>query len=430
MLIALLFLAGATFAWFAISTAPEISGISVSIGGAETILLALDNPDVINKNTLDYRTTVSLNDIFSSYTALTPVSTADLVNWYLPTYDLQTGNLNPASEFILDNSLTFANKYRYKTMYGKIVYAVDGQLTTENVTSSGRISLDSAAMLTGYDLFTAESSGMYVYADVWMKTTAEEGCDVRLSFPHYGVETAANGNEMDGFFGTYVLPKLGIATDEDTGEETLRSLSNNAETSVRIGMQIFGNAVSENEAERNTVTEWYIYEPNADRRSNLNRKPVIQSTGMSQHVLDYRPEEILSGGYYNRTQPIGGGASPAVRELDYAHLITQAGCGWNLEDEALAETVRKGKLPNSCNLKYFGAFVPGAEIESAMNGSKNCAYPAAAPEDNCVSQVLFRLEYDKPVRIRFFVWIEGQDVDCWNDIASGDFMVNLEFAGS
>ena len=42
---------------------------------------------------------------------------------------------------------------------------------------------------------------------------------------------------------------------------------------------------------------------------------------------------------------------------------------------------------------------------------------------------LVTLTKDKPVKVRLYFWLEGQDVDCWNDIADTDFLVNLEFVG-
>ena len=39
------------------------------------------------------------------------------------------------------------------------------------------------------------------------------------------------------------------------------------------------------------------------------------------------------------------------------------------------------------------------------------------------------LRKNVPIRIRMFVWIEGQDEDCGNHVAA-DFAVNIELAGS
>ena len=35
-----------------------------------------------------------------------------------------------------------------------------------------------------------------------------------------------------------------------------------------------------------------------------------------------------------------------------------------------------------------------------------------------------------PQRIRMYIWLEGQDVDCINSAAAGSFAISLELAGS
>jgi hypothetical protein len=44
--------------------------------------------------------------------------------------------------------------------------------------------------------------------------------------------------------------------------------------------------------------------------------------------------------------------------------------------------------------------------------------------------VIAELQRNVPQRIRMFVWVEGQDVDCSNVIATSGLMLNLELAGS
>jgi hypothetical protein len=43
---------------------------------------------------------------------------------------------------------------------------------------------------------------------------------------------------------------------------------------------------------------------------------------------------------------------------------------------------------------------------------------------------IIRLERNVPQRIRMFVWLEGQDVDCVNDVNTACFALGLELAGS
>jgi hypothetical protein len=51
---------------------------------------------------------------------------------------------------------------------------------------------------------------------------------------------------------------------------------------------------------------------------------------------------------------------------------------------------------------------------------------AGATIDTCIAQ----LEKNVPQRIRMFVWIEGQDVDCIGSKGDISFTMGVEFAGS
>ena len=42
---------------------------------------------------------------------------------------------------------------------------------------------------------------------------------------------------------------------------------------------------------------------------------------------------------------------------------------------------------------------------------------------------IIELERNVPQRIRMFIWLEGQDVDCVDSVNSARFAVNIEFAG-
>ena len=42
---------------------------------------------------------------------------------------------------------------------------------------------------------------------------------------------------------------------------------------------------------------------------------------------------------------------------------------------------------------------------------------------------IVKLERNKPQRIRMFIWLEGQDMDCIDGIDASRIAVNIEFAG-
>jgi hypothetical protein len=86
-----------SYAWFTISDSPAVEGIQITIGGSNTILIAPDVSKKVGDDTYHFPGHFDNNLHFSGYeqydylnglAGLTPVSTADGVNWYLAeTYD-------------------------------------------------------------------------------------------------------------------------------------------------------------------------------------------------------------------------------------------------------------------------------------------------------------------------------------------------------
>ncbi|GEM_PF-2454017 len=523
LLLSFLLMTGTTLAWYTISVNPEISGITMSIAAFETILIARDDKNVEDPHDLDFKETVDISDIMVYYNDLTPVSTVNLQQWFIPTY-ARDGKPNEPDKFIMDDKLEYANRLMVETDSGGIVYQV-----TTNPESSSSITISSAIPLTGLELLEAEKKGYYVYTDVWLKSTAKDGSDVRLSFPQYSIDKASAANEMGGFFGTYVLPQISLTVADDHSE-FIKSVSRNAETSLRIGFQIYGNGIGSG------ATDYYIFEPNADRHSADNKPD-----GDGEYVVGYDVNSsAYSGtsayvdGVYIPTQPIGydftkdnvepipqydengypiylytkvtdpdlfetvtsgltfyiekagtydgytmvsraqaktkysEGTDVFTREqktemgnvhhafamdLDPDRLIVQMAGAWNTEAAGTREKLRTQTSLNSTDILNFGSFVNTgllygklAALKEAGGSGKFCTVNASSYYSVCTalepetdehfvisgdntSQVLLHLNYDEPVKVRLFFWVEGQDADCWNDIASGSFRVNIEFAG-
>ena len=84
-----------SYAWLVLSGNPTVTGIQIAIGGGNTILVAPDMTTVVDGATYHYPGPFSDTMNFSRYDSyaylndlagLTPVSTADGVNWFLPEY--------------------------------------------------------------------------------------------------------------------------------------------------------------------------------------------------------------------------------------------------------------------------------------------------------------------------------------------------------
>ncbi len=413
MAVAVALLVSATMAWFTISTAPEIGGMQVSIYSTRTLLLSSDGTN--------YEQYLNLSQKFTDLAPLHPVSTADGLHWFLPAYDQLTGALEDTEQFIMDDALTYGN-----------------------VSSLGA----DGSELTGYEQIAQNSRGYYVYADFWLMTEEEYGARVRLTVP----SMVTDSDVASGIYGSYVLAKPALGTDSH-GNYVLASEGRNAETTMRVGFLVNPTQTAganggmtadphyNNEYEGNT---FYIYEPNADRRSDSG-KPLADDDGEVDYIAGYQfnSATYLDGNYF-ATQPIGvtsdgaGGTTYAPVDLDPERLLIQKASAWNAES-TVDKLLHERALDSGDVAFPMGGFLNGEQIYDGLqddshagSGIENAGRilnVSAAATDIAGSTPIITLKPGEPVKVRLFVWIEGQDVDCWNDIAAGSFLVNLELAG-
>ena len=87
----------------------------------------------------------------------------------------------------------------------------------------------------------------------------------------------------------------------------------------------------------------------------------------------------------------------------------------------LASYVDKGEF-----IKSTGSLFGLATDDKVPKDNLNMLAEAGATDD----MVIATLERDIPQRIRMFIWLEGQDADCINEIATSKFVINIELAGS
>ena len=511
LLIVAALLVSASFAWFTISTNPEITGLRLSVYGDESLLLS-ESADG------DFGRELDLSDAFTGLADLHPVSTIDGKNWFIPTYSAD-GALNDPSLFTLDDTYEYAN-----------VFTVD----------------ENGNPLSGMDLFNAENNGYYVYTEFYIMTESEGGAKVRLSFPH----ADADGDWAldEGIQGTYVVPKYSFQVMEN-GTVVPSENNYSAQTAVRVGFLV--NPTEKRNSKTGTMVadtdyndayaaadkksgipacsdRFIIYEPNADVRSKIYGKPDSSSetTAEDKYIAgyDYDADLITYEGFkseigatvnidaddnetvaeygedhdavlyqdgnYIETKPIAlvsgdGEDDYQEKSIDPANLIIQKNSSWKAESitDLLQNGGNYGTLTS--NDVNIGGFLPSAGVYSAMADSLlrydetylnesadhlkvETGYVdliSRTPSRTVVRTVIeevdgeeeerqvtstevlddesFRLvnetvssgdtlittlKANEPLKIRLFIWIEGQDVDCWNDIAAGSFRVNLELS--
>ena len=138
----------ASYAWLVLSRSPEVSGIQVTIGGGNTILVAADVTQTVNGQVYHYPDYFADTLNFSRHSSyaylqtldgLMPVSTADGIHWFLPTYYAGTdeevkegkalaGELKDISQFTMELDFAHANLSGVKTIpYNAKVEKSDGK---------------------------------------------------------------------------------------------------------------------------------------------------------------------------------------------------------------------------------------------------------------------------------------------------------------
>lgn len=426
-----------SYAWLIQSTSPQIDGIYVAVGGGNTILLAADL--TVEEDDRIYHFPGAFSDrlVFSQYESyrylqqlggLTPVSTVDGQNWYLAAYygkndpmvksgAAQNGQLKPIEEFVLDDRLAYAN-----------------------LTQDQKEQIE---------------QGSYVYLDFWV---VSPGQDYRLHI--------STGEETSGSF-AIGLPDV-YAKDQD-GDDHPDSYGlsatggDAAAASVRLGflvneepvtdLSMFYYQRSEQFAARYTQLRGVYKEKNLSNADMEHRFLIYEPNG-TQHIM-----EELQGSYVV-TRPlaktgVGAGlgdvSSRLTVQAENTWLLSENGTQTRLQqafDTAVVnETFNKKDLQEIRNKFYktflqeqLATYVDDADFythtgnlyalsKSGVVGKETLAqnaHLAGATDDVYIVD----LQKNIPQRIRMFIWLEGQDVDCNNDAAESGIAINIELAGS
>ena len=427
-LIALVVVVMSTFAWYSVSDTPEVSGMRFNIGGSNTIRIAADMTQITEDGVLHYpgRFSDSLNfsrvssyDYLKNVVSLTPVSTGDGIHWFFPGDG--TENLaDPFSGYLMDDRYVYANL---------------SELPTDD-----------------------SVHGSYIMMDFWVMSPMD--CHLRLSC----------GDDENG---TYAV-SLPYPTKEENGRYSLVTPDNMLTACVRVGFladtrvlrnesmdayaasAVFDDEVhllkgvygESGEKWDYHSSQFTIYEPNAD----IHNGEHIYSETVDGAV--YR--ECVDGSYV-KTYPIGyvdGQAKP----VDVTTQTTvQTTTRWLQEGESLLvqqlfETFMLGESVDTDSHTLFNKFCSqylGYRCDPYIDRGKFVQHTAALSnantDDGMVTAddfrrlrtanatedvVIVELQRNIPQRIRMFVWVEGQDVDCSNVIAASGLMINLELAGS
>lgn len=446
MIISLCLMTTATYAYLVLSKSPAISGIAVSIGGDNTIKLAENVTEVLESGeVVSYPGSFEGSMTFESpaqLQPLRPVSTSDGVNWYFPKYrEEKLYKYTPGITDKGDNSLVDTNEFIH-----------------DSTLSYGNISAE----------VTTTTNGSYIYFDFWAVSPSQD-CILRVS---------TGDNE-----GSYVISPPTVETTEDGGY-TLNTSTDRAAAFTRVGflvntdVQTDSDALSAyverpyyNEAHKklrgvyrekgqdgNSAkrTNFAIYEPNADWHPDLLGSLVYTNTGIA--------DDVVQDGDYVITNPLTKISNIHILG-DVQHCVAvQKKSRWS-ETEGKLDIVKsfesfisfigdkvKQFTPEELESKFYinwlnssyekyletGKFITSTRsLYSAAEGKLGglgyvpAEKMAALEESGATTDVnIVYLERNVPQRIRMYIYLEGQDVDCISSTEVSNLIVHIELAGS
>lgn len=433
LLLSVTVMIASSYAWLVLSANPVATGIQVAIGGGNTILIAPNiRQEAADGTIYNYPGYFSDKMNFSQESAydylqeignLNPVSTVNGMDWILPAYysgtdpevqqgTIASGTLKDFSEFLVDSELSYAN--------------IPG------------------------DQKEKIHKGHYVYLDFWVVSPGDA----------YRLRVSTGVDELDG--GSFVIDLL---EPEVTGDGyTLSEPSGSAASTVRVGflandLMLVDNTMVEYQKsryfdERYTSLRGMYQEPNTGTMYlDANNFTIYEPNG------DYHPSFGELDGKYVETSPLGLVQGEILAQRTRQNLTVQkksiwvpAATGMNTAIEQRFQTALFGQTwddemnadeiaDHFYNTYLQGQISPyirkGAFIQNTANlYARLPASDSVVPADILANEnkgatddvYIIELERNVPQRIRMFIWLEGQDVDCIDTVSTCRFAVNIELA--
>lgn len=433
LVLAVSVVAMSSYAWMVLAGNPAAEGIQITIGGGNTILVAADVSETVDGVTYHYPYAFSdtLNfgqsksyEYLKTVGPLTPVSTADGVNWFIPEY------YDPSDPEVASGAILSG------TMKSIQDFTVDEFLQHANLSAEEEKLIE---------------KGSYIYLDFWVVSPGQD----------YTLRISTDINDDSG--GSFVMDLPGAVKSGDS--YTLSGASSGASACVRVGLLVnpddliddtmlhYQNSAAFNEQYRRlrgAYTEpdsgWQvysgnyrftIYEPNGDAHSGAAADGTYVVT---------RPIGLVNGSA--QLMDISDRLTVQLRSL---WTMAAAGSGSQLEQRfqtALMEPSFSGLTAEETSAKFYNDYLAGQVTPYVTTGLfvKNTAnlYTAASGGTVLDSYLtgenrlagatddvyIIKLEKNIPQRIRMFIWLEGQDVDCINGVSASSFALRIELAGS
>lgn len=432
-----------SYAWMVLSKSPAVSGIQVAIGGGNTILIAPDIRRTENGKVHSYpgRFSDKINfGQFEEYTylknvgGLTPVSTANGIDWLIPVF--YSGTSNNINELVIKSEELGST------------FIMDSELVHANLTA------DDEELIR---------NGNYVYLDFWV---VSPGGDYTLR------TSTGEGTESGGSF------VIDLAEPVHTSENgwSLEEPEGSASSAIRIGF--LANDLKITDDSMLSYKDSYGYDERFKSLKGIYHEPHTGTTYFSENRFmiyepnaDFHPENKAPEGSYVQTKPLALSNGEVIETIVNNTAIqlkstwAQANTGTGTVIDQQFRTSIASKIPEELESaekqelmgNFYGNYLQGQistfvnkgrfitrastvetllgdgiitkeEIEELKNPTAQNAVPGVSGAS--ADTYIIKLEKNVPQKIRMFIWLEGQDVDCTSITGAVQFAVNIEFAGA
>lgn len=418
-----------SYAWLTVSKSPVAEGIQITVSGGTAIIIAPDIVTTLNgedhhhpgifSSTLNFVGNKGYEYLQGGMT-LSPVSTADGLHWFIPTYyditDAEirdgtacVGQTKPIESFTDDTELKYAN------------------LTATESAELG--------------------AGGYIYVDFWMVSPATDYY-LRVS-------------QGDDTGGSYLLELLEpeAKTEGETVIYKLTATDGSAAASARVGFLVNEDIASSESFLAYQESGYCKNDAYKMLKGVYNQKGGLMPNEASTHFTIFEPNADLhpsgSEGYLI-TEPVANNRGTVELANVSDRLTVQLTNTWREQtadgisiDQVFRTAIFGQTFDSIADVKYKfyssylqgqlmpyinkAAFVKNTEAlyGYAQNGVVSSDVFTAVDKAGVTDDVtIVLLEKNVPQRIRMFVWIEGQDADCTNGINARDLALSIELAGS
>ena len=267
------------------------------------------------------------------------------------------------------------------------------------------------------------------------------------------MSTATQGSGQSGSY-VKVFPQV---KKDDAGNYSLDETQRQAESSLRIGFLVNEDPVS-GESYKNSTNYDSAYKIlKGEYQKPGEALPTSQTSfTIYEPNCDWHADTKFSG-QYKETQPlalVNGKPQPVTLETyNGTKLAAQTSATWTQADDGkqtkLAQALQTAMLEAKAtersitNGQSAGEYLLNQHLKGQLSGyitSGQFIEKTGTLKDetdiNTIKQsgattdaVIVSLKKNVPQRIRMFVWLEGQDIDCTNEAALKTLLLNLELAG-